>query len=77
MALTKQSVKLDVTSVHYFVYLGDYYRVSNTVRLLQFKLILAKLDGFMLSSFSIPSTYEAEVTIVLFLINNYLDVLPQ
>ena len=30
-----------------------------------------------LSSFSIPSTYEAEVTIVLFLINNYLDVLPQ
>ena len=40
-------------------------------------LILAKLDGFMLSSFSIPSTYEAEVTIVLFLINNYLDVLPQ
>ena len=31
----------------------------------------------ILSSFSIPSTYEAEVTIVLFLINNYLDVLPQ
>ena len=28
---------LNVTSLIYFVYLGDYYRVSNTVRLLQFK----------------------------------------
>ena len=35
------------------------------------------IEGLRLSSFSIPSTYEAEVTIVLFLINNYLDVLPQ
>ena len=50
-----------VTSAIYFVYLGDYYRVSNTVRLLQFKFAPPSMGNNQMGSLFDTPPYHYNV----------------